>query len=344
MKSASQARVIASWLLLCCFLVFCMVVLGGVTRLTQSGLSMVDWDPIMGSVPPLTDEEWGRTFERYKQFPEYQKVNKGMSLSGFKQIFYVEYAHRMLGRLIGLVFFFPLLFFIVTRRIPSGLAPKLFLMFFLGGLQGLLGWYMVKSGLVEDPHVSPYRLTAHLLLAVAIYLYMFWVALDLLDKRRVPATAGMRRAVSLTVALLLIMIASGGFVAGTKAGFAFNTFPLMHDRWLPQGMWVLDSWWRNIFETIPTVQFIHRHIAYTLVIVIVLLWLWLLRSSPAAQLRGRGTVLLLALALQVGLGITTLLHSVPVSLAAAHQAGALLLVSAAIWLRHGFRPRAAMFA
>jgi len=343
MNTKSQARVIATWLLLCCLLVFAMVVLGGVTRLTQSGLSMVDWDPIMGVVPPLSETEWQRTFARYQQFPEYQKINMHMTLTGFKEIFYVEYAHRILGRLIGMVFLVPFLFFLVTRRIPSGVTPKLLIMFLLGGLQGLLGWFMVKSGLMDEPHVSPYRLTAHLLLAVAIYMYMFWVALGLLQLRQVPATTRLRRMVSLTVLLLIIMIVSGGFVAGSKAGFAFNTFPLMHGRWVPEGMWVLQPWWRNLFENIPTVQFVHRHIAYVLIITIVPLWLWLLRANAAAQLRGRGHVLLLALVLQVSLGISTLLNVVPVPLAAAHQAGALLLLTAALWLRHGFRRRAAIF-
>lgn len=320
-----------------------MVVLGGVTRLTQSGLSMVDWDPLMGIVPPLNESEWQQTFDRYKQFPEYKHVNKGMSLAGFKQIFYVEYAHRVLGRLIGIAFFLPFLFFLFTRSIPPGITPKLLTMFVLGGLQGLLGWYMVKSGLVDVPHVSPYRLSAHLLLAVVIYMYMFWVALGLLQSRQIAVAGWMRKAVYILVILILVMIVSGGFVAGTKAGFAFNTFPLMHEKWVPDGMWVLEPVWRNVFETIPTVQFIHRHIAYLIILAVLFLWLWLMRTSTAVVLRGRAHILVLALALQVTLGITTLLHAVPLPLAAAHQAGALLLLTAAVWLLHGFRRGGAFF-
>lgn len=301
---------------------------------------MVDWDPIMGIIPPLTDADWQRTFVRYQQFPEFQKVNVGMTLGGFKQIFYIEYAHRVLGRAIGMAFLIPFLFFWIRRRIPRGLMPKLVLMFVLGGLQGLLGWYMVKSGLVDVPSVSPYRLTAHLLLAVLIYLFMFWVALDLLAPRRVTVTSPLRKYVNATIVLVIIMIASGGFVAGTKAGFAFNTFPFMHGKWVPDGLWALEPAWRNLFETIPTVQFIHRHIAYLLLVLFVIMWVWLHKVTAAVPLRTRAHLVMLALVAQVVLGITTLLHVVPLPLAAAHQAGALIVLSAVLWLRHGFRPQA----
>ena len=320
-----------------------MVVLGGVTRLTSSGLSMVDWDPLMGIVPPLNESEWQQTFDRYKQFPEYKHVNKGMPLWEFKEIFYVEYAHRVLGRLIGIAFLLPFLFFLFTRSIPPGVTTKLLAMFLLGGLQGLLGWYMVKSGLVDVPHVSAYRLAAHLLLAVVIYMYMFWVALGLLNSRQVAVAGWLRKAVYATVILVLVMIASGGFVAGTKAGFAFNTFPLMHGKWVPDGMWVLDPAWRNLFENIPTVQFIHRHIAYLIILAVLFIWFWMMRKTVAVSLRSRAHILVLVLATQVTLGITTLLNVVPIPLAAAHQAGALLLLTAGVWLLHGFRRGGAMF-
>ncbi len=320
-----------------------MVVLGGVTRLTSSGLSMVDWDPLMGIVPPLNESEWQQTFDRYKQFPEYKHVNKGMPLGEFKEIFYVEYAHRVLGRLIGIAFLLPFLFFLFTRSIPSGVTPKLLAMFLLGGLQGLLGWYMVKSGLVDVPHVSAYRLTAHLLLAVVIYMYMFWVALGLLQSRQVAVAGWLRKTIYMTVILVIVMIASGGFVAGTKAGFAFNTFPLMHGKWVPEGMWVLDPVWRNLFENIPTVQFIHRHIAYLIILVVLFIWYWMMRTTVTVSLRGRVHILVLILAAQVTLGITTLLNVVPIPLAAAHQAGALLLLTVCVWLLHGFRRGGAMF-
>lgn len=338
METKPQSRAIAVWLLICCALVFAMVVLGGVTRLTHSGLSMVDWDPIMGIVPPLTEADWQKAFARYREFPEYQKVNAGMTVHEFKQIYYIEYAHRVLGRVIGLVFLVPFLFFWVRRRIPRTLMPKLVFMFVLGGLQGLMGWYMVMSGLVDVPSVSPYRLTAHLLMAVFIYMYMFWVALGLLEPRRISVTSKIQGYISFTITLVVVMIATGGFVAGTKAGFAFNTFPLMHGKWVPDGLWVLQPGWRNFFETIPMVQFIHRHVAYLLVIVILIMWFWLRRVTSAVPLQNRAHLVLLALALQVTLGIVTLVHFVPLPLAAAHQAGALIVLSSLLYLRHGFRP------
>ncbi|MCP4454569.1 MAG: heme A synthase, partial [Planctomycetes bacterium] len=178
--SNKDQRQIAIWLLVCCALVFAMVVLGGATRLTGSGLSMVNWAPVTGVIPPLDEADWEAEFAHYQSSPEYQKINKGMDLSGFKRIFWFEFAHRVLGRTIGIVFLLPFLYFLIRRKIGRSLVPKLGVMFVLGGLQGLLGWYMVKSGLVNNPHVSQYRLTAHLLAAVVIYGYMFWVALDLL--------------------------------------------------------------------------------------------------------------------------------------------------------------------
>jgi cytochrome c oxidase assembly protein subunit 15 len=334
---------IAFWLLVCCLLVFSMVVLGGVTRLTRSGLSMVEWDPIMGIVPPMNEAEWQTAFDKYKQFPEYQKINAHMDLAGFKSIFLVEYAHRVLGRTIGLAFLLPFLFFWVTRKISRELVPKLVLMFVLGGLQGLLGWYMVKSGLVDRPHVSQYRLTAHLLAAFAIYGYMLWVALALLRPR--AANAGVDNIISLrrmgwlVTAFLLLVITSGGFVAGTKAGFAFNSFPLMNGQWLPPGYWALQPGWLNLFDNIATVQFNHRWLAITLAVVVCGYW-WKSRRYPLDHsARGAFMLLLLVLGAQIALGISTLLMVVPVKLGAAHQGGALLLFSAALYVNHTLRAR-----
>jgi heme A synthase len=237
-KKARSDRAIAWWLLVCCALVFAMVVLGGVTRLTGSGLSMVNWKPVSGVLPPLSRAAWEREFEHYRQTPEYKYVNKGMSLSEFKGIFWFEYAHRVLGRLIGVVFLLPFLYFLLRRRIEASLVPKLAVMFVLGGLQGLLGWYMVKSGLVDDPHVSQYRLAAHLGLAVLIYAFMLWTALGIL---RSDEDSGSRGSSSfstytliLTIAVFVVMM-SGAFVAGLKAGFSYNTFPLMAGQWIPDG-------------------------------------------------------------------------------------------------------------
>ncbi len=328
---------IAAWLLICCILIFAMVVLGGVTRLTHSGLSIVEWDPIVGVIPPLNSQQWEETFNKYKQTPEYRKINFDISLDAFKSIFWVEYAHRLLGRLIGFVFLVPFLYFLIRKKIEKTLIPKLVTMLVLGGLQGLLGWLMVKSGLVDYPRVSPYRLTAHLGLAVIIYAYIFWVALGLLYSNEGSAVQGLRRIGIAVTGLIFIMILSGGFVAGTRAGFAFNTFPLMNGRWIPEGIYAMQPVWANLFENIATVQFNHRLIAYFLGLVIPAYWLLARFVSLPFRTRIAFHGLLAMLAIQVTLGITTLLYVVPVSLAAAHQAGALLLLSLALYLNHALR-------
>ncbi|NOR39858.1 MAG: heme A synthase [Gammaproteobacteria bacterium] len=329
-------RFIAIWLLVCCAMVFAMVILGGVTRLTGSGLSMVEWDPIFGMVPPLDETAWNETFELYQQSPEYKKINVGMDLDGFKNIYWFEFSHRVLGRTIGTVFLLPFLFFLIKGWVTRPLIPRLTGMFVLGGLQGLLGWYMVKSGLVDNPHVSQYRLTAHLGLAIVIYAYMFNVALELLQagKRSAVVSSGSRHAITLLSMLIFITILSGGFVAGLKAGFAYNTFPLMDGHWIPEVVFMQEPWWRNFFENIATVQFDHRVLATLVFISVVILWLVSLRHTLAAPVRTGMHLLLVTAVLQVSLGISTLLLHVPVPLAAAHQAGALLLFTAALYVRH----------
>ena len=331
-------RRIAIWLLLCCALVFAMVVLGGVTRLTGSGLSMVEWDPVMGFVPPMNQAEWERVFSLYQASPEYQKINIGMDLEGFKRIYWFEFAHRVLGRAIGIVFLLPFLYFLARGMLRRPLVPKLLAMFVLGGMQGLLGWYMVKSGLVDNPHVSQYRLTAHLTLALVIYAYMFWVALGLLfDSGRqtvASASAGVRLSAAVLGLLVLVTIISGGFVAGLKAGFIYNTFPLMGDRWIPAEMFLQEPLWRNFFENMATVQFDHRVLAMLTFLGIVAFWLVARRGIGSGQSRTGTHLLLAAGILQVTLGISTLLLHVPVALAAAHQAGALLLLTAVLFLNH----------
>ena len=239
---------VADWLLICCALVFAMVVLGGVTRLTGSGLSMVDWKPVTGILPPLSDAEWQETFEMYQQSPEFQKVNVHMDVAAFKGIFWLEYLHRLLGRLIGVVFIVPFVIFAAAGYIRMQDWPKYLLMFVLGGMQGLLGWYMVKSGLVNDPHVSHYRLTAHLMAAFLIYAYMLWVALSL----QYPRESRHRhqwfaRSVAVT-SIVSITVISGGFVAGLRAGKIFNTFPMMGEHWVPPGVMALEPAWRNFLD------------------------------------------------------------------------------------------------
>jgi cytochrome c oxidase assembly protein subunit 15 len=338
MTSPNPQRTIAVWLLICCAAVFAMVVLGGLTRLTGSGLSMVKWEPVSGVLPPMSQDQWTEVFALYQEYPEYRLKNLGMSLDEFRSIFWLEYAHRLLGRLIGIIFFFPLVFFIFTGRVSRPLIPKLVLMFALGGLQGLLGWYMVKSGLVQDPHVSQYRLTAHLGLALLIYAYMFWVALDLLyppDTRSRSDARLKERAYAASIGLLVFFTAlSGGFVAGTKAGFAYSTFPTMAGQWIPAGLFAYEPVWRNFFENLTTVQFDHRVLATLLFGLIVAFW-WLTRKiSAPRRLRVAIHLLLAAVCLQVTMGIATLLLVVPTALAAAHQGGALLLLTASVFVLH----------
>jgi len=328
-------RLVAAWLAVCCLLVFSMIVLGGVTRLTQSGLSMVEWDPIMGVVPPLSEREWQEAFTKYQAFPEYQVANKDMSLAGFKGIFYVEYAHRVLGRSLGVIFFLPFLFFLLSGRLARGLVVKLVVLFLLGGAQGLMGWYMVKSGLIDIPRVSPYRLTAHLMLALLIFGYMLWLLLDVLRRDSlVPLVpAGVRRYAAVVLLAVATMVFTGGFVAGTRAGFAFNTFPKMYGRWLPEGLWAMQPGWSNLFENIVTVQFIHRCLALLLALLILGFWVFV-RRKGADQIRRACDLLLLLVLIQISLGIATLINIVPVPLAVAHQAGALVVFAMALFIYH----------
>jgi len=334
-------RAIAIWLLACCATIFGMIILGGVTRLTGSGLSMVEWAPIMGILPPLNDKEWQDAFQLYQQFPEFQLKNFHMSVHDFKSIFWFEYGHRLLGRSIGMIFLLPFLFFLFKGKIEKALTPKLITMFILGGLQGLMGWYMVKSGLVNDPRVSQYRLTAHLGLAVAIYSYMLWVALSLLYPKINDALDSSTRTLSrlslIITGFIVITILSGGFVAGTHAGFAFNTFPLMNGKLIPDGLFEMTPLWHNFFENIITVQFDHRVMATLLFIIIPAFWLKAGKTELHPQAKTGRHLLLAALLLQVTLGISTLLLVVPVALGAAHQAGAILLLSSALFISQQLR-------
>ncbi len=336
------SRAVAAWLLACCALVFAMIVVGGVTRLTHSGLSITEWQPIVGALPPLSDGDWAAAFAKYRATPEYELVNRGMTIDEFKGIFWWEYAHRLLGRSIGVAFFVPFLWFAARRAIPKGYGGKLAGIFVLGGLQGALGWYMVQSGLVDDPRVSPFRLTAHLTLAFVIYGAMLWVAMSLLatapERRTDARMRGAMRAALAVVGLVLVMVASGGFVAGIRAGFAYNTFPLMNGSVVPPEIMMLSPWWKNFFYNMATVQFDHRLLALALAVSIAMLW-WRVRRNPATPHRARvaAHLLLAMLALQIGLGIATLLLVVPLPLAAAHQAGAVVLFTLALNFAHALR-------
>ena len=334
-------RQIAAWLLVCCFMVFLMIVVGGVTRLTHSGLSIVEWQPILGTLPPLNDQQWQETFAKYKLTPEYQKVNFGMTIAAFKGIFWWEYFHRLLGRLIGFVFFVPYLMFLIRRQVHGRLAWKLLGIFALGGLQGAMGWFMVKSGLVDDPRVSHFRLTAHLGLAFIIFAAMFWVALDLLF----PGTAksantvlrGAGRFAAALVALVFAMVLTGGLVAGIRAGFAYNTFPLMNGHVVPPEIFMIEPWHLNFFNNMATVQFDHRLLAWILALLAPWFWWKTRKMAFNPRVRLAAHLLLGTLAAQIALGISTLLLGVPIPLAAAHQAGAVLVFAAALLAAHSLR-------
>ena len=343
-RNRARPRAVAAWLLACCALVFAMVVVGGVTRLTHSGLSIVEWQPIVGTLPPLDDAQWQQAFDLYRQTPEYKLVNAGMALDEFKRIFWWEYAHRLLGRLIGVAFLLPFVYFLARRRIPDGYGWKLAGIFALGGAQGALGWYMVKSGLVDDPRVSPFRLTAHLALAFVILAAMLWTAMSLLatrDARDDARVRSARRWAVAVVALVAWMVVTGGFVAGIRAGFAYNTFPLMNGHVVPPEVLMLEPWWRNPFWNMATVQLDHRIGAWLLLIVAPIAWWRVVRADVPARAKIGAHLALAMLGVQIALGIATLLLVVPLPLAAAHQAGAVLLFALALHLWHALRPRSA---
>jgi cytochrome c oxidase assembly protein subunit 15 len=328
---------VTRWLILCAVVIFAMILLGGATRLTNSGLSIVEWKPLVGAIPPLTAQDWQETFDKYKQFPEYQKINRGMSMDAFKTIFMYEYLHRLLGRFIGVLFAVPLIYFAVRGRLRPGLAPGLVMLFIMGGLQGLLGWYMVKSGLVDMPRVSQYRLAAHMGLATAIFAYMVWLIFELMFGREKQPDTGQRKRARWTLglaALVYLMILSGALVAGTDAGFAYSTWPLMGDSFIPQGLYATSPAWMATFEDITTIQFNHRMFAYFLFVVLNVAAFLAYRSTT--HKRGKLAALLVAVALlvQVILGISTLLLHVPVALGTAHQGMAVLLLTATLFLSH----------
>ncbi|HUL93304.1 MAG TPA: COX15/CtaA family protein [Burkholderiales bacterium] len=331
---------VAVWLLACCALVFAMVVVGGITRLTHSGLSIVEWQPIVGTLPPLDDSAWQEAFRKYRETPEFRQVNADMELAGFKRIFWWEYAHRLLGRVIGAAFLLPLLWFAARGRIGRPLTWKLAVIFGLGGLQGAMGWYMVQSGLVDDPRVSQYRLAAHLAMALLIYAAMLWVALDLVFPRSRggahPASRPRGFAFALVV-LVFAMAISGSLVAGIRAGLAYNTFPLMNGHVFPPGMFVIEPWYLNFFGNIATVQFDHRLLAWLLAFLVPWFWLRVRRAATSRRATIAANLLFAALALQLTLGIATLLNAVPIPLAAAHQAGAVVVFTAALLAAHALR-------
>ena len=326
-------RPVRIWLYVIALMVLAMVVVGGITRLTDSGLSITEWKPISGILPPLSDADWSAEFENYKQIPQYEVLNQGMTLDGFKFIFWWEWAHRFLGRVIGFVFAVPFLVFLVQRRFSWSLAAPLAALFVLGGLQGALGWWMVSSGLQDLTSVSQYRLAAHLSAALLLFLALIWVA-----RRLGAAPSGSGRCPALVAAVLLlalifIQIIAGAFVAGLDAGMGYNTWPLMDGALVPNGLDAMDPWWKNLFENALTVQFIHRTIAYVIVLYAAALWIWKRGAGGFDGANGWIPRIALLVLLQVALGISTLLLAVPLPLALGHQALAFMLAGATIaWL------------
>ncbi len=371
-------RAVAAWLFVCCAMIFLMVVIGGLTRLTLSGLSITEWEPVSGIIPPLSSADWAAEFAKYQAIPQYKLINAGMSLAQFKTIFWWEYTHRLWGRLIGFVYLLPFLYFLVRRQVPRRLVAPLAGIFALGGCQGLLGWYMVESGLAQRVEVSQYRLTAHLALALAIYAATLWTALGVIEKHTSPPIGGRRRGPSqrdgrwwegtgrarpphpsplppmggegatstwlrrfaeIILGLVAVTIVAGGFTAGLNAGLVYNTFPLMGGSFVPGEYAELTPFVRNWFENVAAVQFDHRILAMTTAASIIVLWLVARRAALPRPARIALHALLAAVALQFGLGLSTLLLVVPIPLAAAHQAGAVLLLTAAIVFRHKLRAR-----
>lgn len=331
-EHAVTDRPVAIWLSGVAVMVFLMIVIGGITRLTESGLSMVEWRPLIGWLPPMSEPEWYRVFSLYQDTPEFQKVNTWMTIDDFKNIFFWEYLHRVWGRLIGIAFAVPFLVLALTGHIRRTLYPRLGLLFLLGAIQGGIGWWMVKSGLVDNPAVSQYRLAIHLSVALLILVTLIRTVLGLI---RIPAETNRkyRRHAVAVLHLTAITAVAGAFVAGLDAGLIYNTFPLMNGHAVPPDYAFAEPFWINFFENPAAVQFNHRIIAMLTFASIV--WL-LVRAMRATDIAPRTRLAIHSLAgmaaIQVALGISTLLAQVPVTLGAAHQGGAALTLAAVIWV------------
>lgn len=329
---------IYAWLLSGCLLIFFMVFLGGATRLTHSGLSMVDWS-LFGSLPPSNENAWQDLFDKYKQFPEYQQINFNFSVDEFKSIFWWEYIHRMTGRFMGLLFILPFLFFLFTKKIRGVLLWQLCGLLFLGGLQGFIGWYMVKSGLVNNPDVSHYRLALHLITAFITFAFTFYIALRLQFKNlSLPNYPSYKKWLWVHLLVLLLQIVYGAFVAGLDAGMVYNTWPKMGDAWIHEGVTAMQPFLHNFTEGLAGVQFLHRYIAYVLLAIGIFLFVKARKSSLERPLRQAINILLATLLVQFALGVFTLLYAVPISLGVLHQLGAFILLGANVYALARFTP------
>lgn len=313
---------VSNWLFTVAATVFVMIVVGAITRLTESGLSMVEWRPLIGTLPPLSDQEWQRVFALYQETPEFQKKNFWMDIEDFKYIFFWEWFHRFWGRIIGLVYAIPFFYFLFTKKIPAGYNLKLWGLLVLGGAQAVMGWYMVMSGLVDTPAVSHYRLAAHLSLAFLIFSLLIWVAISIRGVERKPDNALYNHS-WIALGFLVITIFWGAYVAGLDAGLIYNEFPKMGDGLMPPEMWHYEPFWVNFFENIPAVQFTHRWLGILTGLAIISVAIHGAKKKAGWQFHALGTLVIL----QVGLGIATLLTGVWIPLATLHQAIAALLVA-----------------
>ncbi|MEX0316133.1 MAG: COX15/CtaA family protein [Allomuricauda sp.] len=331
-------KYVINWLLTGCVLIFIMVVVGGITRLTHSGLSISDYKLITGTLPPMNQHEWEEAFELYKQYPEYQKLNYHFDLEDFKSIYFWEWLHRVIGRLIGIVFIVPFLIFLVRKKLDGPTIKKCLILLFLGGFQGFLGWYMVKSGLVDRPDVSHYRLAAHLTTAFLTFAYSLWVALDLKYPEKKQINTGIRNLTRIAFVVLVLQIIWGAFVAGLDAGFIHNHWPLMSEGKLMHETVYIEQQpvAKNFIEGKSGVQFVHRYLAYVVVAFIV--WIWYrTKNMNLTILQRKGIKSLLALvALQFLLGVLTLIYAVPLWLGVAHQVCAFFLLTAMTFTLHRF--------
>ncbi|MEM7619575.1 MAG: COX15/CtaA family protein [Pseudomonadota bacterium] len=332
---ANNTTYVRIWLQSICMLIFIMVIVGGATRLTDSGLSITEWKPILGAIPPLNSADWQEAFVKYKQIPEYKIVNHGMSLDEFKVIYWWEWAHRFLGRFIGVAFFLPFLFFVFTKCLSPVLTYKLLFIFALGGLQGFMGWYMVQSGLTERVDVSQYRLAAHLGLAVIIFGLVYWLSCSLQPRGQTPARRApnwMRYSAYGLIAVVFLQIILGAFVAGLHAGRSHNTWPLMDGQPIPDGLFIMAPWYLNFFENVLTVQFDHRILAYIICIWVLFHLYGVVKYTQSGLLQKSAVLMVLAVFAQTVLGIWTLLAHVPIDLGLLHQGGALVVFT--LILRH----------
>lgn len=334
-QSDPNYRKVGWWLMIVALMVFLMIIVGGATRLTQSGLSIVEWKPISGTIPPMSAEAWQEEFQAYQAYPEFQQLNQGMTLGEFKKIFWWEYSHRLLGRLVGLMFALPLLFFIARRMIPPEMKLRMFFLLALGAGQGLLGWYMVQSGLIDRPSVSHYRLAAHLSLAVFLLGALLWTAWQFLQARQfdAPEDRVFGPFIKGFLTLVAIQLVFGALLAGLDGGLVYNDWPLMNGTFFPDGMWTLSPVTANLFDNTATVQLIHRTIAYVIfALAFVPLYKARKLHRPACMVR-LAAVLALIVILQLILGILALMMVVPVALGVLHQAfGILLFVTALYFL------------